>query len=191
MTRIKINELVIFLVTIDPDTPQKVYLISDWIRNNENFKTSEKYYSLLYTKNSFSDKYFQLKRRSIYVENDLIVDISNNFGDTKPDVEGEDYRSKQAILVPDSQDFPFKIIFEITLTERTEGTKFRLKFERLSLGDPCLDSYTSGLPVCQNEGLCRGTGPKQYQCECKADLAGTNCELDTVNFSLSHNFLMQ
>ena len=90
MTKVKTNDLVIFLVTIDSDTPQKVYLISDWIRNDNNFKTSENFYSLLYTKNSFSNKDFQLKQHVIYVENDLIVRKSRDFSENNPEEEGED-----------------------------------------------------------------------------------------------------
>src|SRR5690349_10057752 len=117
-----------FLVTTDTETPLKAYLISDWIRNDNNFKDSEKFYTLLYTKDS--NKYFQLKQHYIYVKN------SKGFAKTNPGTDGEDYTSVQSILVPEVQDFPFKIIFEIIVNKNVDKN-FRLKFKKLSVGDPC------------------------------------------------------
>ena len=132
---------------------------------------------MLYTKDS-KTKLFKLKQSYLFYDNGERHYQAFDFPDNAPKPVGNDILTERnAINVPIQQDRPFKIIFEIEVIKSTKanGQEFRIRFQKLSLGEPCYN-YGQARSKC-NEGACFGTGPEQYTCKCPSNFAGKRCEL--------------
>jgi hypothetical protein len=118
----------------------------------------------------------------IYYENDELISKSELYEENDPNSEDDfTVTTNNKIIIPDSFDQPFKIIFEIdySLSQNKILTDLQISFEELSLGDPCF-KYENKINVCQNEGKCNGIGPKNYSCVCDEKFGGLNCEFDNI-----------
>ncbi len=157
-------------------------LISQWIKNDSNFLDSENFFSLKYTSGSF-DKNFNLIQKVIYYEDEELKSITDLYKEIKSDNSDANFTvtRNNKILIPDSFDQPFKIIFEITYSssQNSDLTELQISFEELSLGDPCFE-YKSKNNVCQNNGQCTGMGPNNYSCDCDEEFGGLNCEFTSI-----------
>jgi hypothetical protein len=118
----------------------------------------------------------------IYYEDEELISITDLYREIETDNDDSFTVSKNnKILIPDSFNQPFKIIFEITYSssQNSNLTELQISFEQLSLGDPCFE-YKNQINVCKNNGHCEGMGPNNYSCNCNEEFGGKNCEFSNL-----------